>query len=478
MRKSHLLWKMTPGGVITLSCLLNLSFVTQPGVAQSPAVSPQTRNAQPQENDGYLLGAGDRIRIDVFSVPEYSGEYQVLPNGTVNLPQVGAVTVRGRNLRQAEAAIAARFSSYLTRPVITVSLLAARPVTIAIAGEVNRPGTYTVATTNPNESAVPTVTRIIQLAGGTTQAASLRNVQIRRATPYNQGTSQTLTVDLWQLVQSGNTEQDVRLQDGDSIVIPAATAINPAEAQQVATTSFAANRDRPINVAVVGQVNRPGPHVLGVDAEGNGQTGTASPQVATVTRAIQTAGGITQSADIRKIQVRRLTRSGQEQVLDVDFWQLLQSGNMQQDIPLQDGDTVVVPVATALSPTEAAELASASFSPGQITVNVVGEVVRPGAIQVPPNTPLNQALLAAGGFNNRARKSRVTFVRLNPNGTVARRDVAVDFSRGISEENNPPLRNNDTIVVGRSTFTQIGDAVGSFLSPFGGVFGLFRLLGF
>lgn len=474
--------QLAPYRLVTLSCLLNLCLFAVPGLAQNrvtPSVaSDVSGDVQPQESDGYLLGAGDRIRIDVFSVPEYSGEYQVLPNGTVNLPQVGAVGVQGRNLREAEAAMAAKFSPYLTRPVITVSLLAARPVTIAIAGEVNRPGTYTVSMTNPEQGSVPTVTRMIQLAGGTTQAADLRNVEIRRALPYGREAGQTLNVDLWQLVAQGNAAQDVRLQDGDSIVIPAATTINPAEAQQLATTSFAASSDRPINIAVVGEVNRPGPHVLGgAIAESDTQNDNSTPQLATVTRAIQTAGGITQSADIRNIQVRRLTRAGQEQVLTVDFWQLLQAGNMRQDIPLQEGDTIVVPLAAALSPAETAELASASFAPNEITVNVVGEVARPGAIQIPPNTPLNQAILAAGGFNNRARKGSVTFVRLNPNGSVDRRNISVDFDQGINEASNPALRNNDTVVVGRSTFAQVGDAVGGFLSPFGGVFGLFRLLG-
>ena len=74
------------------------------------------------------LGSGDRLRIDFFNVPEYSGEYLVLPNGAVNLPQVGAVAVQGRTLKQASAAIAAKYEPYLTRPIVTIGLLAARPL--------------------------------------------------------------------------------------------------------------------------------------------------------------------------------------------------------------------------------------------------------------------------------------------------------------------------------------------------------------
>jgi polysaccharide export outer membrane protein len=157
---------------------------------------------------------------------------------------------------------------------------------------------------------------------------------------------------------------------------------------------------------------------------------------------------------------------------------LLEAGDLRQDLPLQEGDTIVIPTAPALDNTEATKIAAASFAPDRITVNVVGEVVRSGPVQVPPNTPLNQALLAAGGFNNRAKKGEVTFIRLNQNGTVARRNIDVDFAQGISETNNPPMRNNDTIVVRRSGLATVTDTLGSVLSPIGGVFSIINLLGF
>ncbi|RKH75066.1 sugar ABC transporter substrate-binding protein, partial [Corallococcus praedator] len=127
-------------------------------------------------------------------------------------------------------------------------------------------------------------------------------------------------------------------------------------------------------------------------------------------------------------------------------------------LALRDGDTVYIPTATSVTAEEATELASASFSPNTIAVNVVGEVVEPGTVQVPPNVTLNQAILAAGGFDNRrARTADVQLVRLNPDGTVARREIPVDFSAGISEENNPALRSNDIVIVGRSGITRTSD---------------------
>ncbi|UBF27186.1 SLBB domain-containing protein [Kovacikia minuta CCNUW1] len=463
-------------------------------LSQAPQVPPQPATPQtaiPQITvpqvaaEGYQLGVGDRVKIDIFSVPEYSGEYQVLPDGSLNLPEIGAVPVQGKTLKEASRAISTRFEPYLTRPVVTISLLAARPVTITISGEVSRPGSYTVPAVSPTSdpnAGVPIVTRIIQLAGGTTQSADIRRIQVRRPRPGNGSADEIISVDLWQLIQAGNSRQDLPLRDGDSIVIPATTATNLNEAQQLASTSFAASNSKPLRVAIVGEVNRPGPHLLTEDPKTQtgvnpGVNNDVKQQVPTVTRAIQVAGGITQSADIRKIQVRRLTKAGSEQVIDVDFWKLLQAGDMRQDLPLQDGDTVVIPTAQNLTPEDATALASASFAPDKISVYVVGEVGRPGAVQVPPNTPLNQAILAAGGFNNRAKKGSVNFIRLNPNGTVTQRSIPIDFSQGISEANNPALRNNDTIVVGRSTLAGITDTLGSVVSPIGGLFAIFSILG-
>lgn len=439
--------------------------VTLPAPVSPPAVG-----------DGYLLGPGDRIRIDVFNVQEFSGEYQVLPNGSVNLPLIGAVNLQGRTLGQAESAISARYRAALQQPVITVNLVAARPIRVAIAGEVNRPGTYTVPAISGD--AIPTLSRTIQLAEGVTQAADLRQVQIRRLRPVGSGV-ETINVDLWDLLRGGNLQQDVRLADGDSIVIPAATTVNLQEAQQLGAANFAARNNRPLKITVIGEVSRPGPYTLLEGAVGQ-RDQLINPnllQVPSVTRAIQVAGGITQLADVRKVQVRRITRLGPAQVIQLDFWKLLKEGDVLQDLPLQDGDTVEIPKATAINDAELTDLASASFSPDRITVNIAGEVERPGSVSLQPNTPLNQAILAAGGFNRNAIQRSVTLIRLNPNGTVTKRDVPINFEQGLNDQANPGLRNNDIILVRKSGFSNFLQRTGEVLGPLTGLIGFFRLFG-
>lgn len=463
-----------------------------PTNSPAPATAPAAQQAIQVPID-YALGGGDRIRINVFEVPEYTGDYQIPPGGELYLPLIGGVTVLG--LTQAEAAevIAAKYSRFLKRPLITVSLLAPRPINVVVSGEVTRPGSYTVglqggAGDNPGVQ-YPTIIGALTLAEGVTLAADLRQVQLRRREGRG-GPERVTTLDLKQLVTSGSSPRDITLRDGDTIFVPTATSVNMADIRQFSTASFAAAQNRPRTVTVVGEVNRPGSYVViggstaaaapaslqgSASIQAAGQAGGGLP---TVSRAIQLAGGITSSADVRNIQVRRKTNNGAEQRMSLNFWQLLQ-GDPNQDTLVQDGDTIIIPTATDINPAEATTLADASFSPATIQVSVVGEVKNPGLVNLQPNTPLNQAILNAGGFNNsRARRSTVELVRLNPDGTVTKRSVPVDLSENINAKSNPILRQNDIVVVGRSGTARIGDALGSvfgpIIAPALGLFNIFR----
>jgi polysaccharide export outer membrane protein len=561
--------------------------------ARKLSVTPTSNNFA----DSYTLGAGDRLRVDIFNVPEYSGEFYVLGDGAINLPVVGAIPIQGLTVQKASGLLTAYFSRYVKRPIVTISVLAPRPVQFAIAGEVTRAGSYTIPFTNENRK-FPTISQAIQLAGGTTQTANLRQVQVRRAasgrivnvnifdvlqrgntsqditlrdgdTIYiarsegvnaadrlrlsgsnlaNQdatvkvailgevgkpgtytlkgesggggaggipgrvtpptlteaikiaggstasadlsqirvrrntrtGAGQTVPINLLNLLKSGDFGQDIILQDGDTILLPTATSINSVNSNLVAASNLGPQAINPPRVIVVGEVNRPGTYT--VKGEGNTTnnntqlTGTVA--LPTVTNAIQSAAGIKPTADIRQIQLIRTTRTG-EQKIALNLFKLLQQGDTSQDIILQEGDRIFIPVAANPSAQDVDLVSSSTFSPVSIKINVIGEIAtkagRGGTIEVPPNTTLNQALLSAGGFDNvRANKNEVDFIRLNPNGSVTKRLIKLNFARGIDSEQNPRLQNNDTIVIGRNNLTRIGDGFSSILSPFNGLLNLFR----
>jgi polysaccharide biosynthesis/export protein len=567
---------------------------------KAPAKAP-ARIAAPTNNnfaDSYTLGPSDRLRVDIFNVPEYSGEFYVLGDGAINLPVVGAIPVQGLTIQKASALLTSYFSRYVKRPIVTISVLAPRPVQFAIAGEVTRAGSYTIPFTLENRK-FPSISQAIQLAGGTTQTANLRQVQVRRAatgriinvnifdvlqrgntaqdislrdgdTIYiarsesvspadrlrlsgsnlaNQdatvkvailgevgkpgtytlrgesgaasaagtvgrvtpptlteaikiaggstasadlsrikvrrntrtGAGQTVPINLMSLLQSGDFGQDIILQDGDTILLPTATEINNANSALVAASNLGPQAISPPKVVVVGEVNRPGTYtVKGESNNTNNNTQlTGTVALPTVTNAIQAAAGIKPTANISQIQLIRMTRSG-EQKIAINLFKLLQQGDSSQDIILQEGDRIIIPVALTANPQDVELVASSTFSPATIKVNVLGETgsgpnQRVSTIEVASSTTLNQAILIAGGFNpTRANKNEVDFIRLNPNGTVTKRMIKLNFARGIDPESNPRLQNNDTIVIGRNNLTRVGDGFSTILTPFGGLFNILR----
>ena len=145
-----------------------------------------------------------------------------------------------------------------------------------------------------------------------------------------------------------------------------------------------------------------------------------------------------------------------------------------------DGDIIKIEQATE-STTEAIELASTTLSPGAIKVNIIGEVDRPGPQELPANTPLIQGVLAAGGPKAwRANRGNVELVRINRNGTALHQRFALDFSKSVSDQYNPPLRDGDTVMVNRNGFAAATDALTAVSAPLGtaaNVLVLVKLLG-
>jgi polysaccharide export outer membrane protein len=473
MVKAHFRRQITPSVVGLTLLAFNLiacpdrtqaKLPIQPEVGQLPNVVPVRRTAE-----SYKIGGGDRIQIEILEVPELSRAYEVLSDGSVNLPLIGLVSLRGRTLVEATDVIRIAYRRILKDPIVTVSLVTARPLNVGVIGEVNRPGSYTLNLTAGVGVApavqYPTVIQALKTAEGITGLADIRNIQIRRPQPT--GSDILLTVNLWKFLQEGDISQDIILQDRDTIVVPTVTSFNQAEARQIANTNFSPPPEKPRSISIVGEVNSPGSYVV---IGGNTKSDLSREGFATVTRAIQLAGGITALADIRQIQVRRPTRAG-EQIISVNLWQLLESGDASQDAILQQGDTIIVPKVQVINPAEAGILATTNFSPPGINIYVVGEVRTPtDALKLPSNTTLNQALLARGFFgyeNARAKRESVDLVRLNPDGTTIKRRITIDLTVDTNEENNPLLRNNDIIVVHRSSQAVFSDRLGNALSPLG-----------
>jgi polysaccharide export outer membrane protein len=445
---------------------------TVPSPAPQPIVSTTPQSVSLGQRDAYVLGAGDQIQVDVFNVPEFSGSYTVLVDGTLSIPWLGNVDVQGMTLRESTTLLTQRYAAMLTRPPqVTVTLKTPRPVRVVVAGEVRRPGSYDISFTEVSSSdgssiSWPTLTQVIQDAGGVTEQANVHRIQVIR--PNRSGTATVMAVNLWELIQSGDLAQDLQLRDGDRVVVSAA-ARSPEEDLRIASANFSPQEPRLMRVAVAGEIRRPGTYSKEVDP---GEVGP------TLTEIIRESGGITEQADVRRVQIIRPTPIGEPMVLEANLWDLIQSGDLDQDIRLRDGDRVMVSAATA-PPEELLRVATANFSPDNIVVQVVGEVAQSGSIELPVNASLNQAILAAGGLDNpRVQSSSVELVRLNRDGTVLKQTYDVDFSAPPNDQNNPILRSDDVIIVRRTTIARTTDWLNVLAAPFIGVSTFIRLFGF
>src|SRR4028119_713430 len=120
--------------------------------------------------ESYKLGGGDRLLVEKPADPHTPRGYEVLSDGSVNLPLIGLVSIRGRTLVEATNIIRNAYRRVLKDPIVTVSLVAARPLNVGVIGEVTKPGNF-IITLPPRPGHAPsvqypTVTQALRLAAG------------------------------------------------------------------------------------------------------------------------------------------------------------------------------------------------------------------------------------------------------------------------------------------------------------------------
>jgi hypothetical protein len=84
------------------------------------------------------LKAGDQLQISFVNLPEQSGSYQILSDGTLYLPTLGSVTISGLTPQQAEEIIVARYSGELNNGAVTIKPLKAHSVQMDEVGMVGQ----------------------------------------------------------------------------------------------------------------------------------------------------------------------------------------------------------------------------------------------------------------------------------------------------------------------------------------------------
>ena len=385
----------------------------------------------------YRLGPGDEVIIDIWGTSQNTIRQQISPDGTINIEKIGPVSLSGMTVSEANEylkRVLGKTYSGLDAPdgtlEIRLTLGNTRTIQINVMGEVIQPGTYAL-------SSFSTVFHALYRAGGVNEIGSLRNVQVTR------NGKTVAKVDVYDFIMKGKTQDDIRLQEGDVIIVPAyealvqisgnvkrpmkfemkknetlATLINYAggfsadaytrslrvvrqngeeyEINTVKEIDYSAYPMRNGDVVtaeailnrftnkleVRGAVYRPGIYQL------NGE-------INTVRALVNEAKGLTGDAFTNRAVLQREREDLTSEIISVDVRSIM--AGTSPDIPLQKNDILYIPSIHDLE--------------DRGDVAIFGEVAKPDSYSYSDNMTLEDLIIRAGGLRESASTVRVDVSR-------------------------------------------------------------------
>jgi protein involved in polysaccharide export with SLBB domain len=299
----------------------------------------------------YHLGPGDQLVLILTGDVELTHSLPVTREGFVLIPQVGQVFVSNLTLEQVRDVLftrLARIYSGVRRTNATthfdVSVANVRANQVYVTGEVTQPGAYLI-------SSLGTVLTALYAAGGITERADMRQVAIRRNAQL------VATLDLYDYLLRGDTKNDIRLETGDVVFVPA----------------------HGLRAQVTGAVSRPAIYAI--------RTGE------TLRDLFVAAGGFRPDAALQRVTIHRLLPAAERRppapsraAVDVGLVAADTGGVNGVTVPpiaLVDGDSVAV---DSLPPADS-----------QYTVAIAGMVNKPGVFPWHARMTLREVMLLARG---------------------------------------------------------------------------------
>lgn len=176
---------------------------------QALSFEPSENLATPQN---YRLGPGDEVIIDIWGTSEDHLREMISPEGSIMIAQIGPVYLNGMTISDANKQIKNAFSRKYAgmseaETDVQVTLGQVRTIQVDILGEVATPGTFRM-------SPFSSVFHALYLSGGINDIGSLRNIQVLRNNKKVAG------VDIYEYLFNGKTNGNIRLQEGDVIIVP------------------------------------------------------------------------------------------------------------------------------------------------------------------------------------------------------------------------------------------------------------------
>ena len=330
--------------------------------ASSGTMLPATDIPVPPE---YVVGPGDELQMQLYGSSDDTLSLVVDRNGTLEIPKVGPLAVAGMTFIQARALIAEQLNKKMIGVTASITMGKLRSIRVFVLGEAQNPGSYLI-------SGLSTISYALLNSGGISKTGSLRHIQLKR------GGRIVRELDLYDFLLKGNSTADERVMPGDVIFIP---PIGPV-------------------VGVAGHVTRPGIYELRDERS--------------VQDVIKLAGGNMVDADLAHMQIDRLNKNGDRNIVDANF---------QNPTTVNNGDILMM----FSSPNMHAD-----------TIDLLGHVKRPGKYGWSKGMKLSALLKSTddvlpGAFLDYALiertdtlKRSITTLRVSLNKLLAEKDMGVD----------------------------------------------------
>lgn len=398
-------------------------------------------NFAPSENlatpKNYRLGPGDEVIIDIFGANQVTLRNKISPEGSINVDVLGPLYLSGMTIEEANKYLKRKLAGIyggLNRSSagtdIRLSLGQIRSIQVNVLGDVNHAGTYVV-------SAFSTVFHVLYLAGGVVEPGSLRNITVNRAGKV------VGEVDVYDFLMNGTRESDIRLEEGDVVMVKPYTCLVKIGGEVKRPMYFEMKDGESLqdlidyaggfaggaftdNVTVVRQNGR-SYEVRTVDAADfkgfkmqNGDEVTVSQlnsyyenkltisgavyqpgtyefggEVKTVRQLVAKAGGVLPDAFLNRAVLHREHDDKTLEVISVNLGKVL-SGEAA-DIVLQKNDELYVTSVSDLRETG--------------TMAISGMVANPGVFPFARNTTVEDLIIMAGGLREGASLARVDIAR-------------------------------------------------------------------
>lgn len=237
--------------------------------------------------ESYILGIGDRINLKVFSgeVEAINQSFNIDGEGLANLTRLKRIYVKGLSIAELTDILNEEYKIYVKDVDVALSISAYRPIRVYIDGEVENPGMYVlpgsssplsdienfdndnvevsdnlmennVTNLSNNNYYFPSVFDVIRKSSGISMFADLSDVEITRINTISNGGGRIKTkINLLNALNLQDISQNIRLFDGDTIMIPRSDTTAPKQISKAIKSNL---NPKFINIFIQGRVNSPG----------------------------------------------------------------------------------------------------------------------------------------------------------------------------------------------------------------------------